>query len=118
MIKNHHKATLKRLVNGSRTENELTTGDMNETQHAKHTVNRLEDCQVLGYCVKIGDEWHLTDAGREVIETKAEKASKRITSWSVGGVYDGWDLRDLANRPNAYDYRKCPSIINGERVFK
>ena len=117
-MKQSHKATLKRLANGSRTELELTTGDFAETAGTLHLLRYLDECQSLGYCVKIGDTWSLTNSGREAI--KVEKAAKidRICGLSMTEHYKGEDLRQLADRVGAYQFLSCPSLINGNRVYR
>lgn len=114
-IKQSHRTTLKRITE-PRLEKQLTEGD--QSQLALHTVNYLHQCQALGLCVKIGDTWSLTNAGREAI--KVEKSAKvdRICAFSVTEKYTGEDLRQLANRRGAYDFLNCPSLIGGKRFYR
>lgn len=114
------KSTLKRLLNGPRTEKELTTGDAAETAHAGHTIRRLNDGEQQGFCVFIGEHWHLTQSGRDALATKKEPKFKegRICAGTATGVYDGSDLRRLANRAGAYDAFDLPSRYHFGLVYR
>jgi hypothetical protein len=118
-LKQNHKAILKRLSNGPRTELELTTGEVDQTAHAQHTIRYLLATQAFGLCVKIGDAWSLTNSGRAAIEDKeVEKATKRICAYSVTERYDGKELRQLGNRVGAYDFLSIPSRFFDARVYR
>lgn len=114
------KSTLKRLINGPRTEKELTTGDAAETSHANHTLRRLNEGEQQGYCVYVNDAWHLTEAGRAALATKKEQKFKegRICAGTANGTYSGMDLRQLANRPNAYQFLDIPSRMHYGLVYR
>lgn len=114
-LKLNHKAILKRITE-PRLEKQLTEGD--QSQLALHTVRYLEECQALGYCVKIGDTWQLTNAGREAIAVQKVAKVDRICAFSVKERYMGEDLRQLANRRGAYDFLNCPSLIGGKLVYR
>jgi hypothetical protein len=112
-LKQNHKAILKRLSNGPRTELEITTGQIDQTAHALHSIRYLEETQALGLCVKIGDAWSLTNDGRKAIETKdVEKATKRICGLTMTEKYDGKELRQLGNRVGAYNFLSVPSRMH------
>jgi len=112
-LKQNHKAILKRLSNGPRTELEITTGQIDQTAHALHSIRNLNEAQALGLCVKIGDAWSLTNSGRAAIEAKdAEKATKRICAYSMTERYDGKELRQLGNRVGAYNFLNVPSRMH------
>lgn len=114
------KSTLKRLINGPRTEKELTTGDASETSHANHTIRRLNDAEQQGYCVYVNEAWMLTQSGRDALAKKKETrfTEGRICAGTATGVYDGSDLRQLANRPGAYDALNVPSLYHFGRVYR
>jgi hypothetical protein len=118
-MKQNHKSVLKRLINGPRDEKSLTHGgDLDLGNAALHVIRNLEESQALGYCVKVGEEWMLTNAGKTALNVKAEPKQTRITSWSVGGVYKGEDLRRLANRPGCYEFLNIPSRMHFGLVYR
>jgi len=118
-LKQNHKAILKRLSNGPRTELEITTGQIDQTAHALHSIRYLEETQALGLCVKIGDAWSLTNDGRKAIEAKeVEKATKRICGLTMTERYDGKELRQLGNRPGAYEFLNIPSRMHFGLVYR
>lgn len=118
-LKQNHKAILKRLSNGPRTELEITTGQIDQTAHALHSIRNLNEAQALGLCVKIGDAWSLTNDGRKAIEAKeAEKATKRICAYSMTERYDGKELKQLGNRVGAYEFLNIPSRFFDTRVYR
>lgn len=114
------KSTLKRLANGPRTEKELTTGDASETAHAGHTIRRLNEAEQQGFCVFIGEHWHLTQSGRDALEKKKEPrfTEGRICAGTATGTYNGADLRRLANRPGAYQFLDIPSVMHYGLVYR
>lgn len=114
------KSTLKRLVNGPRTEKELTTGDAAETSHANHTISRLNDAEQQGFCVYVNETWQLTNAGRMALEAKKEPKFKegRICAGTATGKYLGQDLRQLANRSGAYAFLDIPSRMHYGLVYR
>lgn len=114
------KSTLKRLINGPRTEKELTCGDAAETSHANHTIRRLNEAEQQGFCVYVNETWQLTNAGRMALEAKKEPKFKegRICAGTATGTYSGHDLRQLANRPGAYDALNVPSLYHFGRVYR
>ena len=114
------KSTLKRLVNGPRTEKELTTGDANETAHSLHTLRRLAEAEQQGFCVYVNETWQLTNAGRAALEAKKEPKFKegRICAGTANGIYDGSDLRRLANRPGCYNFLDVPSLMHYGRIYR
>lgn len=112
-MKQSHKTVLKRLSNGERTELELTTGEVSATAHAQHTLRYLSEAQQLGFCVKVGDAWTLTNAGRQALNVKpVAKQTAKITSWGMKEYYKGEDLRRLANRAGCYDFLDLPSRMH------
>jgi len=118
-LKQNHKAILKRLSNGPRTELEITTGQIDQTAHALHSIRYLEETQALGLCVKIGDAWSLTNDGRKAIEAKeVEKATKRICGLTMTETYNGAELRQLGNRPGAYSFLNVPSRMHFGLVYR
>jgi len=119
-MKQNHKSVLKRLINGPRDEKSLTHGgDLDLGNAALHVVRSLNEAQALGYCVKVGEEWMLTNAGKTALKVEKPAFNKtRITSWSVGGVYKGEDLRRLANRPGCYDFLEIPSRMHFGLVYR
>ena len=114
------KSTLKRLINGPRTEKELTAGDASETAHAGHTIRRLNDAEQQGFCVYVNETWQLTNAGRMALEAKKEPKFKegRICAGTATGTYSGHDLRRLANRAGCYDFIDVPSLMHYGRVYR
>lgn len=114
------KSTLKRLINGPRTEQELTTGTAVETAHSHHTLRRLQEAQQQGYCISDGETWMLTHSGRDALAVKKEPRFKegRICAGTATGVYDGSDLRRLANRKGAYDFLDIPSLYHYGLVYR
>jgi len=118
-LKQNHKAILKRLSNGPRTELEITTGQIDQTAHALHSIRNLNEAQAFGLCVKIGDAWSLTNDGRKAIEAKeVEKETKRICAMSTTEKYDGAELRQLGNRNGAYDFLNVPSRMHFGLVYR
>ena len=77
------KSTLKRLINGPRTEKELTCGDVAETSHANHTIRRLNEAEQQGFCVYVNDTWMLTQSGRDALAKKKEP----LEYWNA---VEGW----------------------------
>lgn len=114
------KSTLKRLVNGPRTEKELTTGDASETAHAGHTIRRLNEAEQQGFCVYVNEAWMLTQSGRDALAKKKEPrfTEGRICASTATGVYDGSDLRRLANRPGCYNFLDVPSLMHYGRIYR
>jgi hypothetical protein len=113
------KSTLKRLINGPRTEKELTTGSAVETSHAGHTIRRLYEAQQQGYCISDGETWMLTQAGRNALaEKKVQKITGRICASSTKEAYDGHELKRLSYRPHAYDAFDLPSRYHFGMVYR
>lgn len=114
------KSTLKRLINGPRTEKELTCGDVAETSHANHTIRRLNEAEQQGFCVYVNDTWMLTQSGRDALAKKKEPrfTDGRICAGTATGIYDGSDLRRLANRPGCYDFIDIPSRMHFGLVYR
>lgn len=114
------KSTLKRLINGPRTEKELTCGDAAETSHANHTIRRLNDAEQQGFCVYVNEAWMLTQSGRNALAKKKEPKFKegRICAGTATGTYLGQDLRQLANRSGAYAFLDVPSLYHFGRVYR
>lgn len=119
-LKQNHKAILKRLSNGPRTELEITTGQIDQTAHALHSIRYLNETQALGLCVKIGDAWSLTNDGRKAIAENSNPAFKntRICGLSIKETYDGKELRQLGNRNGAYDFLNVPSRMHFGLVYR
>lgn len=116
-IKNNHMTMLKKLSNGGKELRSLTHGN-DVSQMSLHYQRYLEEMQALGLVVQLGDTWSLTNAGREKLQgEKKNVATAKIANWKEREVYKGEDLRDLANRPCAYDAFKLPSLMNGVRVY-
>lgn len=118
-MKQNHKSVLKRLINGPRDEKSLTHGgDLDLGNAAIHTVRNLEESQALGLCVKIDEEWMLTQGGKAALNVKAEQKQTRICAMSTTEKYDGAELRQLGNRKNAYDFLNIPSLMHFGRVYR
>jgi hypothetical protein len=118
-MKQNIKATLKKLSAGPRTEKSMTHGDMDLGNTAVHIIRNLNDGQAQGYCVMIGEHWHLTDAGRKALDKKPVSTGKdRICAMSTKEKYDGAELRQLGNRPGAYSFLNVPSLMHFGRVYR
>lgn len=112
-MKQNHKSVLKRLINGPREEKSLTNGgDLDLGNAALHIVRNLEESQALGYCVKVGEEWMLTQGGKSALNVKSEPKQTRICALSMTEKYDGHELRQLGNRVGAYDFLNVPSRMH------
>lgn len=114
------KSTLKRLINGPRTEKELTCGDVADTAHQNHTIRRLNESEQQGYCVFVDGAWQLTNAGRDALAKKKEPrfTEGRICAGTATGTYSGHDLRRLANRSGCYDFLDVPSLMHYGLVYR
>ena len=110
------KSTLKRLSNGPRTEKELTHAVANQGA----IIRNLYDAQNGGFCIGIGEHWHLTNLGRAALEAKKEPRSKegRICAGTANGIYAGSDLRRVANRPGCYNFLDVPSLMHYGRIYR
>jgi hypothetical protein len=118
-MKQNHKNVLKRLINGPRDEKSLTHGgDLDLGNAAIHTVRNLEESQALGLCVKIGEEWMLTQGGKTALNVKAEPKVLRICGLTMTERYDGKELRQLGNRPRAYEFLNIPSRMHFGLVYR
>ena len=118
-MKQNHKSVLKRLINGPREEKSLTHGgDLDLGNSAIHAVRNLEESQALGLCVKIGEEWMLTQGGKTALNVKAEPKQTRICGLTMTETYNGAELRQLGNRKNAYDFLNIPSLMHFGRVYR
>lgn len=116
-IKQSHLSMLKKLSNGTKELRSLTHGN-DVSQMSGHYERYLQEMQALGLVVQLGDSWSLTNHGREKLQgEKKNVATAKIADWKEREVYRGEDLRDLANRPCAYDAFKLPSLMNGVRVY-
>jgi len=110
-----HKSLLIRLSGGGRTSKSFTNMDTVNSQLSIHFVRYLADMQRLGLVVEIGDEWHLTQSGREAIHDSREKV--KAPSWVGVGIYEGDELKSRVIRSGAYDFLKYPSRFGDLRVF-
>jgi hypothetical protein len=118
-MKQNHKSVLKRLINGSRDEKSLTHGgDQDLGNAALHIIRSLNEAQALGLCVKIGEEWMLTQGGKAALNVKAEPKVQRICGLTMTERYDGKELRQLGNRPGAYNFINIPSRMHFGLVYR
>ena len=110
-----HKSLLVRLAGGGRTSKSFTNMDTVNSQLSVHFVRYLDDMQRLGLVVEIGEEWHLTQSGREAIHDSRVKV--KAPSWVGVGIYEGDELKSRVSRRGAYDFLKYPSRFGEKRKF-
>lgn len=114
-LKQNHRAALNKLANGPRTEMSLTHGSEGLGNSAIHMVRNLEECQALGYCVKIGDDWRLTNDGRIAINTKKQSTYNNDSLYDRA-IYVPSTFNPELQRPGCMDYKKYPSMVCGALI--
>ena len=106
---------LSRMSVKPRTARELSNGYV-----ATHTDFYLSALREKGYCVEVGEKWHITKFGVEALKDyKNPRAGvrKKVNS-AEQEKYDGAELRHRVQRRGAYDFLACPSRVGDSFVYR